>query len=74
VAKVEVESSRKQRLKAAYHMSGSNVETKRGRPRVNLGSTWGQPGVNLHHPTDALDAGVEDDDDDDADDGDDASV
>jgi len=28
-------------------MKASTVETKRGQPGVNPGSTWGQPGVNV---------------------------
>ena len=46
--------SSKQSLKAAYHTLVSSVESKQVQPGVNLGSTWGQPGVNLHRPTDGI--------------------
>ena len=41
----------KQKLSAVHHIVASSAETKRGPSRVNLGSTWGQPGVNLHRLT-----------------------
>jgi hypothetical protein len=45
----------KAKFKAAHHDLVSRAdENKPGQPGVNLGSSWGQSGVNVHCPTLAL--------------------